>query len=259
VKVIPPEGTSIKDAHPLWLSKVLGMFPDNAQDMGLIPVTWIEAAQERNLEPGEPNELGVDVGGGGDTSTTAQRRGPVVRVISEDQNPDTMQTCGKVIEERRRTGAARVKVDRIGIGAGVTDRGREQGEPFVGVNVGESPICICDGLRRSNPSKYARLLSGEHYQDCNVSRFVNLRAQFWWEVRERFENGTIDIDAGDRRLAAELASIKFKRTSQGKIQIESKEEAKRRGFPSPNRGDSVMLAYCSPPEQAQPLKGGLAW
>jgi hypothetical protein len=36
--------------------------------------------------------------------------------------------------------------------------------------------------------------------------------------------------------------IKYKRTSLGKIQIESKQEARARGVASPNRADSLMLA-----------------
>lgn len=219
-RCVPPEGQKIEDANPLWVSKVLGRFPKNAQAMGLIPIPWIEAAQERSLDPEGPNELGVDVGGGGDASCTAHRRGPVVRILSTDHNPDTMQTCGKVVDEYNTTGAESVKVDKIGIGAGITDRGKELGLPFIGVNVGAAS---------SEPE-----------------RFVNLRAELWWNVRERFEQGNIDIDPNDQDLAAELASLRFKRTSKGQVVIESKDEAKRRGVASPNKADAVMLSFAQP-------------
>jgi len=242
-----PRDTS---ASPLWFSKVLGEFPTATQD-GLIPIAWIRAAQERDLRhvleaptppppkaPGEaddaykarleayeaakkahaaiPHELGVDVGGGQDRNTIAERYGPVVRILSADQNPDTMQTCGRVIQALRSTGATRAKVDYIGIGRGVVDRGREQGHPFVGVNVGEAA--------------------------SDTEAFANLRAELWWGMRERFEAGDVDLDPQDDDLAAELCALRYKTTSRGQILIESKDDMRRRGLDSPDRADALMLA-----------------
>lgn len=218
--VTPPTTDRLKaleSAGPFWCSKVLGEFPPNAEEGGLIPISWVKAAQERTLDPGEPNELGVDVGAGGDASVIAHRQGSVVRIIHEDHNPNTMETAGNVIAARRRTGAMSVKVDKIGIGAGIVDRGHELGEPFVGVNVGEAA---------DDPENY-----------------VNLRAELYWGIRERFEDGDVDLDPEDDDTAAELCSIRYKRTSRGQIQIESKDDAKRRGVSSPNRAEAVMLAF----------------
>ncbi len=225
-RCVPPKGEKIEDAHPLWVSKVLGQFPVNLIASGLIPITWIQAAMERKLPPGAPNELGVDVGAGGDSSCIAHRRGPLVRIIHEDHNPETMQTTGNVIHLRRKTRATSVKVDKIGIGAGVTDRGQEQGEPFVGINVGEAA--------------------------SDSENFANLRAELWWAIRERFEAGDIDLDPNDKETAAELCTLRYKRTSRGQIIIESKDEAKRRGVASPNRAEAVMLVFAQKKEDTTP-------
>jgi hypothetical protein len=40
-------------------------------------------------------------------------------------------------------------------------------------------------------------------------RFVNARAEDFWTLRERFEQGEIDIDPDDDKLAAQLGSIKW--------------------------------------------------
>jgi hypothetical protein len=40
-------------------------------------------------------------------------------------------------------------------------------------------------------------------------RFVNARAEDYWTLRERFEQGEIDIDPDDDKLAAQLGSIKW--------------------------------------------------
>lgn len=215
--VIPPPGHKVEDSHPLWLSKVLGKFPKSGLFQGLIPITWVQAAADRKLQPGSPSVLGVDVGGGGDSSTVAHRQGSVVRIKNEDHNPNTMHTCGVAVSIRKETGATSVKVDKVGIGAGVVDRGIELEEPFVGIG------------------------SGEAAQD--QEKFANRRAELWWGVRERFEQGDIDIDPNDRQLISELCSIRYFRTSRGQIQIESKDQAKKRGVSSPNRADALMLSY----------------
>jgi hypothetical protein len=48
-----------------------------------------------------------------------------------------------------------------------------------------------------------------------------------------FENGEIDIDELDDKLAAQLGSIKWTVESRGRIKIESKDDMRKRGMPSP--------------------------
>jgi hypothetical protein len=230
-RVLPPDnGLRPEDTcAPLWMSKILGLFPPNSTEMGLIPASWVREAQERTLPQTGLCELGVDVGGGGDSSTIGLRYGGFFRVINEDHNPDTMHTCGLVITKLRETRAERAKIDTIGIGKGVVDRGLELQQPFVPVNVGEKAD--------------------------NEEEFINRRAELWWYTREQFEAGNIDLDPLDDDLAAELTSIRFLRTSSGKVQIESKQQAKARGIPSPNRAEALMLAFG--PERA-PLSDGIA-
>jgi hypothetical protein len=231
VRVVPPPDADPQDTDPYWQSKILGKFPKTSGVQALIPEVWIRAAQERSLDAHGDNRLGVDVGGGGDSSTGVHRRGYVARVLWEDHNPDTMQTCGNAIHHAQRIGADAVLVDSIGIGRGVADRGKELDQPFTAVNVGE-------GARGEDTD-------GKPFSD----HFVNYRAQLWWSVRSVFESGEIDIDPQDQQLAKELANLRFKRTSSGKIQIESKEDMKKRGQPSPNRADGLMLTFAEPEEQ----------
>lgn len=228
--VVPPANVDPYATHPFWQSKILGRFPIVAGENTLIPFQWVEAAKARwETTPAQGHiELGVDVGGGGDSSTIALRTGPRVQIIHEDHNPDTMQTCGLVLAKIREHGARYAKVDVIGIGRGLVDRAKEQRQPVIGVNVGEAPE------------------DREAYQ--------NRRAELWWAIRERFESGDIAIDPSDDDLASELIDIKFKRLSSGRIQIESKDEARRRGIASPNRADALMLSFAPEEERV-----GLTW
>lgn len=242
VRCEPADGVSAEDCHPFWKSKVLGEFPEVTEG-GLFPASWVEAAQRRSLRPVPPskdateayreayaripNELGADVGGGGDESTTCHRQGSWFRIVDAHRSPDTMETCGRLIQMRHRTGATRVKVDYIGIGRGVVDRGVELGEPFVGVNVALPPDV-------TDPEEH-----GE---------FGNLRSQYFWGVRERFRLGDIDIDPQDEELAAQLVALRYRIDSRGKTWIESKQEYRKRAAQiglatlSPDRADALMLA-----------------
>jgi hypothetical protein len=218
------------EENPLYISKVLGRFPQTSSPDSLIPLHWIHAAQQRTLEPGLPNEIGEDVGGGGNRSVTCHRQGPVARIIARDHNPDTMQTLGSLMNSIAATGATTTRVDRVGIGWGMVNRAAEiaadihelppiraRAKSIIGVNVGDPS---------SNPQEFA-----------------NLRAEGYWGLRETFQDGDIDLDPDDDDLAAQLVALKYKRTSRGQIQIESKEEMRRRGMPSPDDADALMLAF----------------
>lgn len=206
------------EGSPLYQSRVLGRFPQAGTDT-LIPLSWVEAAQQRVLEPSDPVELGVDVARfGNDETVIVERRGPVVRLRTTIHHQDTMETAGHVVRALAETGASVAKVDVVGIGAGVVDRLAEQGKPVIAMNAGAAS---------TSPELYA-----------------NARAEWYWALRERFREGEIDLDA-DEDLAAQLTALKYRFNSRGQIQIESKEEMKRRGLPSPDRADAVMLAFAA--------------
>lgn len=215
--------------NPLYISKIRGQFPEISSD-GLIPITWIKAAQERTLAPSAPTEIGLDVGGGADKSTICLRRGPVARIIRRDQNPDTMQTLGHLIAAMKEHGATSAKVDKIGIGWGACDRAAE-----ISKDKRETP----------DTRKRAAAISGIHVGESaeDSESFANLRAEGFWGLRERFQEGSIDIDEADDDLAAQLVDLRYKRTSSGRIQIESKEDMRRRGKSSPDDADALMLAF----------------
>lgn len=247
VQCVPPGNVDLADTNPMWQSKVLGQFPKISGVDQLIPLTWILRAQQANLSTVGPIELGVDVGGGGDANDICLRRGDVYRIIREDHDPDTMSQCGKIIEDLRATGATVAKIDKIGIGWGIVNRGQELKQPFVGINVGE-------GVGDVPPD------SPEASDD---ERFANLKAKLYWDLRTKFEHGQIDIDEKDEDLAAQLCSIRFERTSTGKIKIaDKKKNAKGKQIQSPNRAEALMLAAATVPTkhvQGGVLAGKVTW
>lgn len=235
------------ETSPIYISKVLGLFPEINSD-GLIPISWIRQAQERNLKmtPGTweehapigiPVELGVDVGAGGDRNVVCARWGGYARIIRRDYQPNTMRTLGNVMHDIKRTNAEIAKVDSIGIGTGAVDRATEiASEKYK------------DGKRggqRTDQSFVAERIKGikvstRAFQD---DEFVNLRAEIYWNLRLQFQEGTIDIDPDDDDLASQLSELRYYRTSKGLIKIESKDEMKARGKHSPDDADALALAF----------------
>lgn len=201
---------------PLWSSKVRGEFPDLSDD-ALIPWNWIAKALHRDLTPsdGDPNELGIDVARfGSDRSVFVHRHGPRVRVIADYTKQDTMTTAGQVVRHLRETGAEKAKVDAVGVGAGVVDRLRELDVPAYEVQAS--------------------------WKAQDSDRFADARSEWYWQLRQMFENSAIDID--DDELAAQLGRMKFTVTSKGQIRVLGKEDMKKAGFGSPDRADAATYA-----------------
>lgn len=238
------------ESNPLYIGKVLGEFPELSDD-NLIPVSWVTAAQNRwdavgpdgqspLVAKSHPVEFGVDVGAGGDKNVIYVRWGSRAYRLLDDREPDTMKTVGNIKRLAEEYAPDRIKVDYIGIGQGAVDRLREQKMPVDGVKVGSSPTK--DGFR-------------------------NLRAEGFWHLRELFrpdkpaDEPLIAIDPKDDGLLAQLIDIRYEATSDGKIQIESKEAMRRRNKRgteeggSPDRADALMLCFLPPPKR----KKGATW
>ena len=55
-----------------------------------------------------------------------------------------------------------------------------------------------------------------------------------------------DLDPDDDELAAQLGALRYKFTSRGQVLIESKDDMRKRGLPSPDRADALMLTGAAP-------------
>ena len=214
------------DESPLWQSKVLGEFPESSEN-ALIPPGWVKAAQDRALEPSGPATLGVDVARfGPDQTVIAHRRGAHVRIVKTLNYSPTTTTTGEVAAIQRANGYPVANVDGVGVGGGVVDMLRENGLPVTDAQSGAAAVPEVDP-KTGKP----------------VTKFKNARAQWFWTLRKLFEFGQIDIDPDDDELASQLTSLRYELDSKGLIKIESKEDMKARGMPSPDRADALMLAF----------------
>lgn len=206
---------------PRYVSKVLGDFPEIGEDI-LITPGMIRAAQERELQPGPWGVLGVDVARyGSDRTVIGLRRGPRYRTVGDYAKQSTTETTGRVIAATGEHRADEIRVDGVGVGAGVVDQLVEQRYDVLDMQSGGGAI--------------------------DTEHFANARAEWWWGVRTRFEDGDMDIDPDDDDLAAQLGTIRYRYNSRGQVVIESKEDLRKRGQPSPDRADTLMLTSAAPP------------
>lgn len=219
-------------ASPFYLSRVKGEFPEETDDV-LIPMRWVQAAMERHIEATGPIWLGVDVARMGTDETACYgNQGGRIRQQFISRKEKTTTTTGRVVKAVEKTTAKRVNVDVVGIGAGVYDALDEKYNEDPMQEIVVTPINF--GGKPQDPE-----------------RFANLKAELFWLEREAYERGERDIDPDDDMFAAQASSIKWKVNSKGKIQIESKEEAKRRGVPSPDRFEAAAYAGAEPVEEEE--------
>jgi hypothetical protein len=205
--------------------RVLGEFPKSDEDT-VIPMELLDLAMNRDVEASPYASLvwGLDVARfGSDRSALCKRRGnAVTEPIKTWKNLDLMQLTGAVVAEYEilppSERPTEILVDSIGLGAGVVDRLRELNLPARGINVSESPAM------------------GTTYR--------NLKAELWYKAKSWLEQRDCRLPK-DELLIAELATVRYSFTSNGKIQIEGKDEIRKRGLASPDKADAFCLTFAS--------------
>lgn len=118
-------------------------------------------------------------------------------------------------------------VDVIGLGAGVIDVLREAGYPARAFNASTASILLDR--------------SGE-------LGFTNRRAAAWWMLRESLDptfGSTIALPPDDD-LVGDLTAPTYRVVGNGKIQIEPKDDTRKRLGHSPDHADAVVMVMAPP-------------
>jgi phage terminase large subunit len=234
-----------------------------------IPSKWVNAAKDiKNLIkiiPAQEGISGGDVGGGKAKSTVVTRFGPVVTLPSAWSDPDTIETAFRMLDAVEKTkinspsgnavyASTVLYFDCVAIGHGVMDvlaRNERNDIMTIPVNTGDPP-------------------SETTWEDGKTSKqkFVNLKAELWFLLRQVFKNtyehwlflrkelGGIEHDQTELislpndedgpeaiQLSAELSLPKWMRNENGKIMLERKGAMAKRGIPSTDYADSLVLTF----------------
>lgn len=260
IQALPQD--NIKNLPPDYIEKMRQILPPSLQKAYLegdwaaiqepdevFPYLKVYEAFHRHLEPTPPVELGVDVARQGDDRTAiALRRGPKLELLGSYKGFDTMRTCGEIWHLIRevvvpQAGYAAfnivIKVDADGLGAGVVDRLQEE-VPLKEEWLKERLRSIIPGLSLEPKISVIEVHSAARPRD--PSKFKNLRAELYWEFREALDQ--IEIKAPSE-IISQFVSIKYKINSAGQIEIEPKEQIKKRLGRSPDEAEALIYAMAN--------------
>lgn len=216
------------EGSPLWKAKVLGEFPDETEDT-LFPLSWLEKATITEVEPNEKKVFALDVARFGDDSSVGYEIiANIAKKVFKAQKEDTMALSGRIVNFAEQYDL--IGIDGVGVGGGVVDRTREVlNSGYRETKLGHKIIDVQFGAKAEN-----------------FKRFTNKRAEVYWHLRERLRPDGQEWNKlripDDDSLKAQLAAIRYKFASDGRIIIESKEDMKKRGLKSPDDGDALAIA-----------------
>lgn len=253
-----------------------GAFNDSVDD-SIIPAEWFDASVDAHKRLGfEPRGAVVVAHDpsdeGGDAKGLCIRQGSVILDAQLRDFGEVNDGMDWALNKAIDANANLFVWDADGMGLGLkrqvadTLRGRKiDFAMFHGAETPDRPHGVYEPLRAddSTPKK----------QRTNRDQFKNKRAQFYWDLRDRFYAVYLAVEKGkyidpDKMISisskcrdiggmrSEVCRIPRKYNRQGTIQIMTKPEMKTLKIKSPNLADSVMMSLTAPdtPAHTKPIR-----
>lgn len=191
------------------------------------------ARREAVVHVFDPLVIGVDVARfGEDESVIYFRKGrdgrtiAPIRMRGQRGAVDTMTVAGEVAKVYMQYRADAVFVDGGGVGGGVVDRLRQLQVPAWDIQFGgKSDAADIPGA-----------------SDQGV-RYANKRAEIWGKMREWLAVGAIPDEP---QLLEELCGPQYGFNKNNEIQLEAKDDMRKRGLASPDIADGLALTFSYP-------------
>lgn len=225
------------------LVRVYGEFPKQEDDV-FITLSSIEQCGSKVYELPEDKGMpyimfGVDVARFGDDETVIYRnvKGKL-KMVTKRHGQDLMSTVGDIVAQYKNvinefpeyTGRIYVNIDDTGLGGGVTDRLKEVKREQKLHRLFVIPINAAEKIDTDTKDGKE---AAEYYN--------NLTTHMWAVLRDLLESKQIEIE-DDADTFAQLSIRKYFMASNGKLELESKKEMKKRGVSSPDRADAAALS-----------------
>lgn len=197
-----------------------------AGDSQLLSLADIELATRRYIQAPEyahaPRILGVDPARfGDDRSVIFARQGLMTFKPQVFRGMDNMTLAAHVAQKIVDWKPDAVFIDE-GNGSGVIDRLRQLGHHIIGVHFGGK---------------------------APTPRYVNMRTSMWYGMADWVRAG--GVLPRDTDLMQDLAAPTYRFTPTDQIALESKDDIKKRGLPSPDLGDALALTFAMPVVKSQ--------
>lgn len=202
--------------------RVRGQFPSQSA-LQFISSIDADAARSRHLRPEQysfaPVIIGVDPAWTGDDPLVIYKRQGLYsqKLASIPKNDNDVEVANLIARLEDEHQADAVFVDG-GYGTGIVSAGRVMGRSWRIIWFGGKVI---------------------------DSGFVNKRAEMWGGLKAWLKDGGA-IDPKNEELYQDIIGPETVPRLDGKILLESKEDMKERGLPSPNDGDALALTFAEP-------------
>lgn len=217
---------------PLYRSKVLAEFPDSSDD-SLVPLSWWDIANHTHdalMEAHAANpsagwvgdsHLGLDVARfGPDTTMAARAYAAGVRDLHRFRKASIPDTADWAVALFRQLGSRSMRVDADGLGSGVYDLAAQR--------LGDRVVDMHFGATAKDPE-----------------RFFNAKAEWAWHTRmlmdPKREGGPIAMPRDDG-LGVQLTACRWTQDRRGRIQVEPKDDLKKRIGRSPDEMDAAVYS-----------------
>lgn len=245
----------------VWEGECNGNYEDS-----IIKPEWFNAAVDSHIKLGwEPTGLkrcGYDVADeGSDEKALALGQGSLVTHLESWLDGDVYDATSKVFDRATEYQADVLTYDAVGVGTAV----KVQLKDRIGVKGLE--VTPFSGGEQARDPQDAPYEDGRPNKDV----FRNVRAQYVWKMRERFEATYRAVEKGVytdpenmislssdiphlNEVRAEVCRVQRKRGNNNFIQIESKQDMRSRGVPSPNRFDALYMLFANKPHSGQRRK-----
>lgn len=197
--------------------RVRGEFP-RAGSTQFIPSDVVATCRNYKAEAYEhlPKCLSVDVARFGDDQTViGTRQGRKLRILAKYRGLDTVEVGERVIEWIGKESPSATVIDGDGLGVGVIDHLSHRGYRTIEFHGGGRPN--------------------------DASAYFNRRAEVWGLMRDALIAGMEIPD--DPELEMDLTGPQYGFSSKQQIQLEKKDDMKKRGLASPDAGDMFAMTF----------------
>lgn len=220
--------------------RVAGEFPKSMPD-SFIQLDWAENCSKKKTDDIclFRIDIGVDVARYGDDQTIIsplfdkkRQQKPI-----ELNHNDTMQTTGVIVQLVNKYRIdhigmpIHIKIDCDGLGVGVYDRLKEvkQKENWATVKLYECHFGAAGGKN----------------SEIEPIEYSNSTGLMWGLLREKLRKNELELIYNDKQIT-QITNRKYRINSDGKIELERKEDMKKRGLTSPDMADALGLSLYEP-------------
>lgn len=207
-----------------------------------IPAAWVQSAIALSLPTSGTPTAGLDIATTGkNMSVFSVRHGPVVNNPISWRNLNTTESAYKARDLMIERNIPHLNFDTDGLGEGV-----------------DATLSLIEDLEFTFTAVHGNARPSEMLWDgetrTSAEKFANKRAELWGIMRDRFRKTHDHVNKiavhpleelisipSNTTLIAQLSQPLGKRSSTGKILIESKDDMRKRGVDSPDFADSLSL------------------